>query len=322
MLKGVVCVVLQTYAWRPRILLAFSSGLRCSILEDVVPRVSKGVDLLEDGQSKEEQLMVCSAPKQPQACGSRLFMISTLLACNLQPTAPMWSSDPAGACLCLVMWANKPSLWLGHNIIGEGCCTPSARARKYCSSQTANALRRWFLYGCLSTRDGGSASSYVAEPPPAKFLAAKWFRLWRVETVMLGIAIDARWDQELICDSVLCYVRVGNCRQLQAAIGCLEITRKSMSCLSATEMMHWVFVRCSTSQGQLPQSQYLITPFTSPVTTLLVSLGCHFVVIIAESLALILCHILQVFQSQKQTNPPESPLETMPPSGETSTSIA
>ena len=36
MLKGVVCVVLQTYAWRPRILLAFSSGLRCSILEDVV----------------------------------------------------------------------------------------------------------------------------------------------------------------------------------------------------------------------------------------------------------------------------------------------
>jgi hypothetical protein len=31
-----VCIVLPTYACRPRILLAFSSGLRCSMLKDAV----------------------------------------------------------------------------------------------------------------------------------------------------------------------------------------------------------------------------------------------------------------------------------------------
>jgi hypothetical protein len=51
----------------------------------------------------------------------------------------------------------------------------------------------------------------------------------------------------------------------------------------------------------LAQSQYLSTPFRSPVTSFDVSRGCHCTARTGESPAWILCHILHVFQSQKQT---------------------
>lgn len=71
-----------------------------------------------------------------------------------------------------------------------------------------------------------------------------------------------------------------------------------------------------------PQSQYLIAPSNPAVATLLLSCGCHCAHTTGPSLAPILCHILHVFQSQKHTYPPLSPLITNCPSGLTLTSIA
>ena len=51
----------------------------------------------------------------------------------------------------------------------------------------------------------------------------------------------------------------------------------------------------------IPQSQNLIVPSNPAVTSLLLSCGCHATLTTGPSSALILCHILHVFQSQKQT---------------------
>jgi hypothetical protein len=134
-------------------------------------------------------------------------------------------------CRCLVEWASKPSLWL-HSwaITSSGRdvtpLVPTLGSTVACNSKRVAALVpvRSFVHARQWKRQ-----SYVAETSPSlKFLAAKWFRF---QTLMLGIAIDARRDQEPTCDGVLCCVRVGNCRQLP--IGHRMII---------TEMMHWVFV--------------------------------------------------------------------------------
>jgi hypothetical protein len=54
--------VLRTYACRPRILLAFSSGLRCSILKDVCRLEWESVDLLED-RCKVEKTIDCNSSR-------------------------------------------------------------------------------------------------------------------------------------------------------------------------------------------------------------------------------------------------------------------
>ena len=79
------------------------------------------------------------------------------------------------------------------------------------------------------------------------------------------------------------------------------------------------------SRGRLQeifQSQYLINPSNPAVATLLVSCGCHLAQHTGPSLATILLHSAQLFQSQKHTYPPLSPLIKNCPSGLMSMSMA
>lgn len=73
--------------------------------------------------------------------------------------------------------------------------------------------------------------------------------------------------------------------------------------------------------SRFAQSQYLITPSCPAVATRLVVLTFHSTQVTAPSPARILCIILHVFQSQKQTHPPLSPLVTKLPSGLIPTSV-
>lgn len=80
----------------------------------------------------------------------------------------------------------------------------------------------------------------------------------------------------------------------------------------------------TATPAPLTQSQYLTTPSTPAVATLLVSAGFHCTHVTAPSPPLnrFPPNASQVLQSQKQTPPPASPLITNPPSGLTLTSTA
>ena len=95
MSKGIMyCIVLGTYAWRPRILLAFSSGARCSIFE---MRLRVLVRILEECESKQGRTFNGMTPKQNDQKLRLLFVYSSA---RLPTCVPMWSSartrDPVG----------------------------------------------------------------------------------------------------------------------------------------------------------------------------------------------------------------------------------
>jgi hypothetical protein len=98
-----------------------------------------------------------------------LYLAHQVPACNLP--LPMWSSVNRRPCQLpggVGQQTKFMAAQLGYNIIGEGCCTPSAHAREYCSFYiTANAFAALVPVRLFVRARRWKRQSYVVETSPS-----------------------------------------------------------------------------------------------------------------------------------------------------------